>query len=423
MRRRHRFAAASSGRASVSDSASPAADGRAAPSGRRLPGRRQCRLTLPAVDGGARCRRSHPDRVTCSTAASHRGLCAVMISPGPTDVDGSVTVWFPDWPVVAAGFAPDVPAAVMAANRVVARTAGSGGRGGGRRAATAPGPGALSPHRAGRQRPRPRRSRVRAGHPGRGRTVTTSRRDRAGLDRLRRPRTVALLRWRRCGPRRVDWPSPSCRVAPASASPTVGSRQASPPDSRSASPRPVLVATGESARVLCTAADRMVAGTGGGAAGTDRSLRPAGSAPTRRSGRPPGQRRVRPLRSPGCPRPSTGDGCRRAAIEHDRSCSGTSSRPGARRSAGAGRRGGVRRQAVGRRTRPSRSPRKGGSARGSSCCSRPSTVNVRERSLVPVGRAVGGGDGRSCALAARRLGRSAARERSGDHRRDRPRFG
>jgi protein ImuB len=34
-----------------------------------------------------------------------------------------VTVWFSDWPVVAAGFPPDVPAAVMAANRVVARTA------------------------------------------------------------------------------------------------------------------------------------------------------------------------------------------------------------------------------------------------------------------------------------------------------------
>ncbi|MET0662502.1 MAG: DNA polymerase Y family protein, partial [Ilumatobacteraceae bacterium] len=33
-----------------------------------------------------------------------------------------VTMWFPDWPVTAAGFAPDVPAAVMAANRVVART-------------------------------------------------------------------------------------------------------------------------------------------------------------------------------------------------------------------------------------------------------------------------------------------------------------
>ena len=34
-----------------------------------------------------------------------------------------VSVWFPDWPVVAAGFATDVPAAVMRANRVVARTA------------------------------------------------------------------------------------------------------------------------------------------------------------------------------------------------------------------------------------------------------------------------------------------------------------
>ncbi len=33
-----------------------------------------------------------------------------------------VTVWFPDWPVVAAGFAADVPAAVMVANRVIART-------------------------------------------------------------------------------------------------------------------------------------------------------------------------------------------------------------------------------------------------------------------------------------------------------------
>jgi protein ImuB len=34
-----------------------------------------------------------------------------------------VTVWYPEWPVAAAGFAPDVPAAVMHANRVVARTA------------------------------------------------------------------------------------------------------------------------------------------------------------------------------------------------------------------------------------------------------------------------------------------------------------
>ena len=34
-----------------------------------------------------------------------------------------VTVWFPDWPVAAAGYPGDVPAAVMSANRVVARTA------------------------------------------------------------------------------------------------------------------------------------------------------------------------------------------------------------------------------------------------------------------------------------------------------------
>ncbi|MDG1266169.1 MAG: hypothetical protein P8O03_07575, partial [Ilumatobacter sp.] len=33
-----------------------------------------------------------------------------------------VTVWCPDWPVVAAGCRPDVPAAVLRANRVVART-------------------------------------------------------------------------------------------------------------------------------------------------------------------------------------------------------------------------------------------------------------------------------------------------------------
>ncbi len=33
-----------------------------------------------------------------------------------------VTVWFPDWPAVAAGLRPDVPGAVMRANRVVART-------------------------------------------------------------------------------------------------------------------------------------------------------------------------------------------------------------------------------------------------------------------------------------------------------------
>jgi protein ImuB len=34
-----------------------------------------------------------------------------------------VSLWCPDWPVTAAGFAADVPAAVMGANRVIARTA------------------------------------------------------------------------------------------------------------------------------------------------------------------------------------------------------------------------------------------------------------------------------------------------------------
>jgi protein ImuB len=33
-----------------------------------------------------------------------------------------VSIWFPDWPVTAAGFGADVPAAVMGANRVIART-------------------------------------------------------------------------------------------------------------------------------------------------------------------------------------------------------------------------------------------------------------------------------------------------------------
>ena len=41
-------------------------------------------------------------------------------SPQPA-VSRMITVWCADWPVVAAGFAPDVPAAVMA--RVVVDTA------------------------------------------------------------------------------------------------------------------------------------------------------------------------------------------------------------------------------------------------------------------------------------------------------------
>jgi protein ImuB len=44
----------------------------------------------------------------------------VMVgSPRPPRI---VSIWIPDWPVVAAGFSPHVAAAVMSANRVVART-------------------------------------------------------------------------------------------------------------------------------------------------------------------------------------------------------------------------------------------------------------------------------------------------------------
>ncbi len=40
-----------------------------------------------------------------------------------------VSLWFPDWPVAAAGFPADAPAAVMFANRVVARTAAAASEG------------------------------------------------------------------------------------------------------------------------------------------------------------------------------------------------------------------------------------------------------------------------------------------------------
>lgn len=45
-----------------------------------------------------------------------------MPAPESSPAPRIVTVWFPDWPVTAAGYPPEVPAAVMAANRVVART-------------------------------------------------------------------------------------------------------------------------------------------------------------------------------------------------------------------------------------------------------------------------------------------------------------
>ena len=39
------------------------------------------------------------------------------------------TVWYADWPVVAAGCRPDIPAAVMRAHRVVARTSAAAAEG------------------------------------------------------------------------------------------------------------------------------------------------------------------------------------------------------------------------------------------------------------------------------------------------------
>ena len=47
----------------------------------------------------------------------------------PSSPPRIVSIWIPDWPVIAAGFAADVPAAVMGANRVVARTAAAAAEG------------------------------------------------------------------------------------------------------------------------------------------------------------------------------------------------------------------------------------------------------------------------------------------------------
>jgi protein ImuB len=51
-----------------------------------------------------------------------------MVDIGPTPAR-IVTVWLPDWPATAAGFDADAPAAVMHANRVVARTAAAAAEG------------------------------------------------------------------------------------------------------------------------------------------------------------------------------------------------------------------------------------------------------------------------------------------------------
>lgn len=51
-------------------------------------------------------------------------------SPGrPESPERFITIWCPDWPIVAAGCRPDVPAAVMRSHRVVARSAAAANEG------------------------------------------------------------------------------------------------------------------------------------------------------------------------------------------------------------------------------------------------------------------------------------------------------
>ena len=57
------------------------------------------------------------------------GAGAASGADGAARPERMVTVWCPDWPVTAAGCAPDVPAAVLRAHRVVARTAAAGEQG------------------------------------------------------------------------------------------------------------------------------------------------------------------------------------------------------------------------------------------------------------------------------------------------------
>ena len=53
-----------------------------------------------------------------------KNLADLLVLARPNDAPPRiVSIWFPDWPVTAAGFGADVPAAVMGANRVIARTA------------------------------------------------------------------------------------------------------------------------------------------------------------------------------------------------------------------------------------------------------------------------------------------------------------
>ena len=107
------------------------------------------------------------------------------------------TLWCPHWPVVAAGITGGGPVVVLQANRVVAHDDAAAERGVRvgmrRREAQAACPeaqvAAADPAREARE--------FESVAPGRRRARPPAGGHRAGLDRLRRPRPVALLRWRR----------------------------------------------------------------------------------------------------------------------------------------------------------------------------------------------------------------------------------
>ncbi len=63
--------------------------------------------------------RATADRATADRATADRATADRATAEYPARI---VTVWFPDWPATAAGFEADRPAAVMHANRVIART-------------------------------------------------------------------------------------------------------------------------------------------------------------------------------------------------------------------------------------------------------------------------------------------------------------
>ena len=111
------------------------------PAGRRVPRTRHGELLAPRSGWGHRPRRSRRHRPAPSPNCEPPVVSAAM--------KRVVTVWWPDWPVVAAG-AADGPAIVLRANRVVARSMAGGRRGRRHRPAPPRRPAALSRGRARR---------------------------------------------------------------------------------------------------------------------------------------------------------------------------------------------------------------------------------------------------------------------------------